>query len=165
MSTTELYRLGRDPGHIGAVRNSWRGAMYIWNDVAKRYCGMDSFPIMNDGERFRVWGAYEDPRMPEHERIVLLSTMDNATVAGKDAQTVAEAFERYGKEHPGSSFIEQAEILRSADLQPTDLVAWQQTSVGEFWGVRWDDELEDNVWYDPAAANHFDVLETVRADR
>jgi hypothetical protein len=158
MSTTVIYRLGRDPGEIGEMRNAWRGAMYVWNDVAKRYCGLDGFPIFDDGKRGRVWNSHNNPRMPEHERIVLLSTMDNAGVYGRDAKAVADAFERYGREHPHSSLIEQAEILRTADLQPDDLVAWLQTSVSEFWGRSWNEEREDDDWYDPATGTkHFDV--------
>lgn len=164
MSTTSIYRLGREPSCIGDVRNSWRGAMYVWNDVAKRYCGLDSFPIFDDGKRERVWNAFKNPRMPEHERIVLLSTLDNAGVYGRDAKTVADAFMHYGREHPHSSLIEQAEILRAADLRPDDLVAWQQTSVGEFWGQSWNEEREDNDWYDPATGvQHFDVFAEARA--
>ncbi len=130
--------------------------MFVWNDVAQRYCGLPRFPFSGPGVS-RVWNADRDPRMPEHERIVLLSTMDYAVVLGSDAQAVADAFARYGKEHPASSYREQADILRSADIQPDDLIAWQQTSVGEFWGSRWDDTAEATVWYDPAEGSHFDV--------
>jgi hypothetical protein len=161
MSTTNIYRLGRDPGEIGETRNAWRGAMYVWTDVAKRYCGMDRFPMFGSGDEasYRVWHSFKDPRMPQHEKIVLLSTLDNAAAYGRDAKVVAEAFDRYGREHPNSSLTEQAEILRTADLQPSDLVAWLQTSVSEFWGSTWNEEKEDNDWYDPATGSkHFDIV-------
>jgi len=158
MSTTNVYKLGSEPGEIGECRNSWRGAMYVWNDIAKRYCGMSGFGF-DEKLHKKVWNANLDYPMPEHDRIVLLSTMDNAIIWGKDASTVAEAFAKYGREHPESSLGEQAEILRAAKLAPDDALAWQQTSVGEFWGQIWNEEQEDYEYYDPkAGTRHFDVL-------
>lgn len=159
MSTTSIYRLGRDPTQIGETRNSWRGAMYIWNDVAKRYCGLDAFPMFCEAEQSRVWNANRHTRMPRHEAIVLMTTMDGAVIRGEDAKAVAEAFEQYASEHPAqTSFAEQAAILRSDDVQPGDLIGWQQTSVSEFWGVRWSDDGEEMTWYDPAKEDrHFDA--------
>jgi hypothetical protein len=162
MSTTSIYTLGSEPGEIGECRNSWRGAMYVWNDIAKRYCGMPGFGF-DEKLHNKVWNANRNYPMPEHEAIVLMSTMDNAIVWGRDANTVADAFEKYGREHPESSLTEQAEILRTAELKPDDALAWQQTSVGEFWGQSWDDEKDEPVWYNPATGTkHFDVLETAR---
>jgi hypothetical protein len=165
MSTTSIYILGSEPGEIGECRNSWRGAMYVWNDIAKRYCGMESFPF-SGSKQSDVWNANRHHMMPEHDAIVLLSTMDNAIVWGRDAKTVADAFDRYGREHPESSLAEQAEILRSATLNPDDALAWQQTSVGEFWGQSWNEEKEDYDWYNPlTGVNHFDVLQEARTPR
>jgi hypothetical protein len=162
MSTTSIYVLGKEPGEIGECRNAWRGAMYVWNDIAKRYCDLPSFPFDAPSQN-KVWNANQRYIMPEHEQIVLLSTMDNAIVWARDAKTVAEAFAKYGREHPDSSLAEQAEILRTAALKPEDALAWQQTSVGEFWGQSWNDESEDYDYYDPhAGTKHFDVMSEVR---
>ena len=159
MSTTNIFRLGSEPREIASIKNSWRGAKYVWNDMAKRYWGLQSFPMFDDGNRSKVWNTYRHKKLPEHEKIVLLSTMDNAVVFGRDAKVVADAFERYGREHPDSSLIEQAETLRRAELKPDDAVAWQQTSVGEFWGGKYDEAAEDRLWYDPATGSqHFDVV-------
>lgn len=162
MSTTSIYRLGRDPECIGECRNSWRGHMYVWNDVAKRHCGLPRFPLgfggNDNSEMSRVWNAFTDPEMPEHERIVLATTMDYATVRGRDMDAVIAAFERYGKEHPESSISEQAEILKAADIRPNDLVGWQGTSVSEFWGTEWDSEKDEQTWYDPSTNKHFDAF-------
>lgn len=162
MSTTSIYRLGSEPGEVGETRNSWRGAMYVWNDIAKRYCGMAGFGF-DEKQHSKVWNANRHYPMPEHDAIVLMSTMDNAIVWGRDAKTVADAFEKYGRERPNSSLSEQAEILRSVEIKPDDALAWQQTSVAEFWGTGWNEEKEDNDWYNPATGTkHFDVLEAAR---
>lgn len=165
MSTTDIYRLGREPGEIGSVRNSWRGGMYVWSDIAKRYFGLPSFPMFDDKARDKIWNASKHVAMPRHEIIVLMTTMDNATIRGSDAAAVANAFEMYAAQHEGSSFGEQAAILRSADLQPDDLVAWNQTSVSEFWGCGWDAEKDEPVWYDPATGTkHFDAYAEAMAE-
>jgi hypothetical protein len=166
MSTTSIYRLGREPEEIGEARNAWRGAMYVWNDIAQRYFGLPNFPMGRDEIASKIWNAHRHHDLPEHEAIVLMSTMDHATVRGRDASIVAEAFERYGREHPNSSLREQAEILRSAELQPNDYLAWQQTSVAEFWGCQWDGEKDEPDWYDPATGDkHFDVVEAARGSQ
>ena len=157
MSTTSIFQLGQDPGEIGEVRNAWRGAMYVWNDIAKRYFDLENFPFFGEMQ-FEVWNAAETKKLPLHEAVVLLSTMDNATVRMEDAKVVADLFEQYGREHPNSSLSEQADIIRKADVNEGDLIAWQQTSVGEFWGQEWDEEIEDWRWYDVSGEKHFDVL-------
>jgi len=131
--------------------------MYIWNDIAKRYCGLDGFPFDDRGQK-KVWNAWQLGNMPKHEKIVLLSTMDFATASGKDIEAVCAAFEQYGQEHPNSSLAEQASLLRAAGLGAEDLAAWNQTSVSEFWGSSWDEEKDDTVWYDAANDDkHFDI--------
>lgn len=166
MSTTGIYVLGSEPGEIGECRNSWRGAMYVWNDIAKRYCGMPPGFGFAQKEHHTVWNVWRNRPMPEHEIIVLLSTMDNAIVWAKDVLLVADAFEKYGHDHPDSSLAEQAQILRVAKLKPDDALAWQQTSVGEFWGQDWDHEKDEPVWYAPATGTkHFDVVDEITSLR
>ena len=159
MSTTNIYRLGREPAEIGETHNSWRGAMYVWNDIAKRYFGLSTFPLFDDTARLKIWNAHTYASLPQHEIIVLMTTMDFAVVCGRSARIVADAFEKYGKEHPHSSLAEQAEILLSADIQSNDWIGWQQTSVAEFWGEQWDGKKNEMIWYDPATNDkHFDVV-------
>lgn len=158
MSTTNIFRLGREPAKIGETRNAWRGAMYVWNDMAKRYFGLDAFPMFDDAAQQKVWNAPHHASLPQHEIVALMTTMDFAIVRGRDARIVADAFEKYAKEHPNCSLAEQAEILRTADIQPDDLIGWQQTSVSEFWGMGWDEKKDEATWYDPTANNkHFDA--------
>lgn len=160
MSTTTIYRLGREPGELAEFRNSWRGAMQVWNHIAKRYLKLEMFPF-HGPDQGRVWGATKTHPLSPEERIVLLSTMDNAVVRGADVPAVAAAFDAYGAGHTDSSFREQAQAMReliaSGEIKPDDWIAWQQTSVGEFWGQLWNEEGEDYDWYDPATGTkHFD---------
>jgi hypothetical protein len=150
MSETILYSLGENPQVIGEARNAWRGAMYVWNDIAKRYFGLEGFPMFGPMSK-KIWNAADTKNLPLHEAVVLLSTMDFATIRAGDAKEVAEHFDRYGQEHPNSSFSEQAKIIREAELKEGDLIAWQQTSVSEFWGD------EDDGWYSVTGDKHFDA--------
>lgn len=157
MSTTIIYRLGREPGELGKTRNAWRGAMYVWNDIAKRYFDMESFPMYDKAAQKKVWNAQHHAVLPQHEIIVLMTTMDFAVVRGRDVQIVADAFEKYAKEHQNCSLAEQAAILRTADIRPDDLIGWQQTSVSEFWGRGWDKKSDEVTWYDTKENKHFDA--------
>jgi hypothetical protein len=165
VSYTSIYAIGgSSPYCLGEVRNAWRGAMQVWNYVACRYCGMDTFPMSFDqkqGRQGEVWNAFKKPDMPPHERIVLLSTLDGATAPAEYAGEVADAFEQYAKEQGTNncSLAEQAEIIRNAKLSDGQLIAWNQTSVAEFWGHSWDEDLDDFLWYDPLKEDrHFDIL-------
>jgi hypothetical protein len=164
MSTTSIYRLGRDPCCLFEARNAWRGAMQVWNHVARRYFGLEMFPWSGDMQN-KVWGAARTHPLSPEEKIVLLTTMDNAVVRGGDAEAVAAAFDAYGAGHTDSSFREQAEAIRAAiksgDIQPDDFLAWQQTSVGEFWGRQgWNEAKENWDWYDPNTGDkHFDAYQ------
>jgi hypothetical protein len=135
--------------------------MQVWSHIARRYFGLDSFPMFNDAERSKVWNASATHPLSTEERIVLLSTMDKAIVKGSDVAALADAFDAYGAGHTDSSYREQAEALKSllasGEIKPDDYIAWQQTSVGEFWGQKWNDDREDYDWYDPATEKkHFD---------
>jgi hypothetical protein len=162
MTTTTLYRLGTYPGQIGECQNSWRGAMYVWTDIARRYCGFETFPMFDEVARNRVWNVWRSEPMPLHDAVVLLSTMDYATISARDVPAVANAFEMYGRNHPESSLCEQAALLRAARFEDGDVVAWRQTSVSEFWGETWlpepNDDGDEAKYYDPAKGDrHFDA--------
>lgn len=164
MSYTELYRLSRDPGELAEFQNAWLGAMAIWGDLARRYCGLDMFPMYGPGQK-QVWGLTEDPRLSMAERVTLLSTMDNAAVRGVDALKLADAFEGYSSVASGDNhFGKQAAFIRKAvadgDIQPGDWLAYNQTSVNcDRWFSAWNDEREDYDYYDPNTGDkHFDVF-------
>jgi hypothetical protein len=160
MSHTSIYRLGDDAGCIGETKNAWRSGMYVWNDMASRYFHLSSFPIFDNEMQRKIWNTHNFHNIPDHERIVLTSTMDNAIVHAEDIGKLVEAYEKYGAEHPNSNFREQAAIIRASEIEPDSAIAWQQTSVGEFWGKRWSEDDEDYLYYDHRKGDkHFDVFD------
>jgi hypothetical protein len=168
MSRTELFILGGpEPGELGSTSNSWRGGMYVWNEIAKKYFGLEGFPMFDQSKQNAIWNA-SFPEMTLAEHIVLMTTMDRATVKTSDCEAIAVAFEEYFNMYPSSSLYEQAQLLRSVVVHPEAIIAWNQTSVSEFWGMRFeydegtDDEDEnaegDYVFYDPSTQDkHFDA--------
>lgn len=158
MSYTTMYRLGGNPTDLGDLKNSHRGAMYVWTDIAKRYFGLEAFPMFNMDEAKKIWNAHEHHDMPDHDKIVLLSTMDYATLNKAGLPAAIEAFRKYGKEHPLSHISAQCTILENVELEDDDVIAWCQTSMGDFWA---ETPTEDDVeWYDPRiGTEHFDIID------
>ncbi|MCE8034574.1 hypothetical protein EKK97_13815 [Billgrantia tianxiuensis] len=160
MSRTEIFLLQPNGGvHVLEFRNAWRGAMYVWNDIAKRYCGFERFPLGFDDkgkeQQMDVWNyGNRNPDMPEHDAIVLLSTMDHALLEPDQWERLAEAFEKYGSEHPDSSYSEQAAALRQAMESEAGKdvtgIGWLQTSVCDTEWLIWDEDGEERRSYDPS---------------
>lgn len=165
MSATLIYAIkqGEQPIFIGEARNAFRGAMYVWNDIAKRYFGLGGFPHFDDEMQRRVWNAGNEKPLTEAELIVLASTMDKAVVEKAGIEKLLLAFNEYGPAHENSSIQEQAELISSnADKIPDGYVlAWIQTSVcGDGWFGMWDEETDVRTC-DLTGA--FDVVEHVCA--
>lgn len=176
MSRTEIYLLEPDEYELLEFKNAWRGAMYVWNDIAKRYCGFERFPLgIFDGDDERqmdVWnyGNRHPDKMSEHEAIVLLSTMDHALSEPDQWERLVEAFEKYGAEHPDSSYSEQAEALRAAmessESRELTGIGWLQTTVCDTEWLPWDEDGEERRVYDPAHEDsHFWIMSQIDETR
>ncbi|MBZ9574592.1 hypothetical protein [Modicisalibacter sp. MOD 31.J] len=168
MSSIPIFLL-----EVGAVKtlefgNAWRGAMYVWNYVATEYCGLPVFPpgFSEEGkaDQMKVWNyGNNNPDMPEHEAIVLLSTMDHALLDPSQWERLVEAYEKFGEEHPNSSFGEQAKALRDVMESGEDMellgIGWNQNTICPSKWVSYDDDGVMRV-YDPARENsHFWMME------
>jgi len=158
MSDTGIYRLGARPALLGEVRNAWLGAMYVWNDVAIRHLGLHGFG-MDPAQHKRIWNAHHHVKMPGHEIIVLLSTMDYAIARAKDRRQVVAALARYGQQHPRSNLGTQARIIREASLEDGDFIAWLGTSAGNYWFLSRSENEDPPRFYDPRQeTKHFDIV-------
>tara|TARA_B100000929_G_scaffold191791_1_gene151891 strand:- start:2385 stop:2936 length:552 start_codon:yes stop_codon:yes gene_type:complete len=176
MSHTDIFFLKKDTYTKSSVRNAFLSAMYVWQHTAKHYCGLERFPMSffsDDLEpMMAVWNFHSrNPgKMKAHDAIVMQSTMDNVLLEPSEWRRLLEAFELYGKEHPQSSFAEQAAIIRGVmeSEEGKDVVAigWQQTSVsGDTpWYCYEEDESGNEIVkvYDPSIDNlHHWLIETV----
>lgn len=169
MTSTELYVITKHGNcNYQGFKNSYRGALYVWNDVAVRYVGYDGFPHAGHDFQMEVWNYYSRHPgvMKPHEVIVLASTMDHAVVEGHRWKELVSAFAQYGKEHPESNFTEQAEAIE--DLvnligeSNVSYIAWNQNNMGNFWGIDYVEEIDEFEYYDPnVGENHFWVFEHI----
>lgn len=165
MSETTIYFLKKDGCVTADFKNAFRSAMYIWQDVGKRYCGFDGFPMFSDDDRMEIWNYhYRHPGvMAEHEAITMLTTMDGALCEPDQWQRLADALEQYGTEHPNSSFAEQGMTIRavmeSDEAEGVLAIGWRQTSVGDTRWESFDDEGEELIHYDPESGDsHFWIM-------
>lgn len=163
MSTTSIYAVKQDeePIFIGECRNAFRSAMYVWHDIAKRYFGLDSFPMFDEEMQRRVWNAGNEKELTNAELIVLASTMDKATVTKEHISDLLQAFQEYGKEHGSSSISEQAELIaNNLEIIPDGYsLAWIQTSVCTGWFREFDEDRDEYVC---DTSDSFDVIEQVK---
>lgn len=158
MSYTEIYVLGENPYHAGETQNAWRGAMYVWNQIAIDYFGLQSFPTFDEDMQWKIWNAQKHHEIKDFERVVLASTMDNAVLKGSDAKALVEHFRKYAEAHPNSSIGEQADIIESLNASDDQFIAWCQTTVSGFWGREFNEETEEYDYYDvTSGSKHFFV--------
>jgi len=130
MSETVLYGLFKDYSleALGEYRNSHLAAATIWN-VLSRHLGQDSYnSYASSGELWPVWKL---PEVPAFEKIVMLSTYDNAYVSKKNIPKLVDAYREFIKTFPDvnthiPSYIE--DIEKADDLNG---LCWWTSSIGE----------------------------------
>jgi hypothetical protein len=174
MSYTEIFAFNKEGNAYmaGMARNSWRGAMMIWNIMEERHLppyipeyvkpcnwyhpGMTAEEIeakngfkprrtaptlgKGDNPAREIWALADNPEIPRHERIVLLTTFDDCLVKKEDIPRVVEALRAFeGDDHKGETNLgEQADILQAIYDDHPEIIAvgWNQTSVTcENWGT------------------------------
>lgn len=163
MSCTTIYKIGKNVEEVAEIQNAHRGAMYVWHETARKYFGLQSFPMFDEKMMSKVWNAHVDKNVSDHDAIVLASTMDKAVVDKDSIQDLIKAYEAYGAENENSSFLEQAEALKTVTLGDGEFIAWHQTSCGDFWvDLEWNEDEEDYDRYDPNAGDiHFDAVKSL----
>ena len=176
MSYTEIYAFGKDGNAylLGMVKNSWGGAVAVWNKLEKKYLspwipdyvkatcwyspgmsydeiisflGYTPTRLTSDLLMQEIWDLGQNPNVDMTDRIVLYTTYDDALVKRENIRKVIDAFAAFD----GSTNLQQqASILESA-LKDDNIIAvgWNQTSVcadnwANYGGV---DENDDDIPY------------------
>ncbi len=134
MSYTEIYLVKKngDVEHYKDIKNSWRGAMFIWTELGKFYNTQESFSF----DFKETWKLYDNEKLEDFEKITLGTTFDNVIVGREKLIGVALAFDKFYEKYQGSSLKEQATILRDIYKKEEDClgVCWNHTSVnGDMW--------------------------------
>lgn len=165
MSSTEIFFLEDGTNEweqIGETKNAFRSAMYVWNEIAKKYFKLDCFPGFFDKKMMgRIWNAQNEHKLKECEHAVLLSTMDGAFFESKDINRVINFFFEYGQDNPNSSLTEQAEILSnfSDDGNRSGVFAFLQTSVSDFGFEYYCEDTEEYVSNFDSNEKKFNIVE------
>jgi|SRR5690606_7691073 len=139
MSYTIVYGIPKDGGglvHLQDCTNSWRGAMWIWNKLSKKYLGED-FNLFGGGQR--VWDLWKDPRLSDTDFYCLMTTFDGVLVDNEMMTIVADSLDKFEPETENLKL--QAQTLRQAKKDGMMAVCWNQNSIcGDVWYVREDEE-------------------------
>lgn len=135
MSYTELYKVGQS-GDVELHReyqNSWRGAILIWQAMAKRYLPMDFGLMMARQDLQPLWDLAKDQQVPLAHRITLASTFDRVMVKHEDFPRLIAAWEQFGRDFGDSGhLLAQIVTLRELASDPNcQAVCWNQTSVSD----------------------------------
>lgn len=147
MSYTEIFKFNKtgNAEPVNEVKNSWRGAMAVWNIMDERYlpsfvpewAKISSMPLSekyyrtSDQEKIKeIWALADDPKVSEIDKIVLGSTFDNVIVLKENLPLLVKAFREF---EGNTSLKEQADIIEEALKEDSELLAisWNQTSVNE----------------------------------
>lgn len=144
MEITFFGKIGK-PKFDTDIRNSWRGAMAVWNTLEDRYLPPfmpewakrigtpgDTYHRMassNPDDAKAIWALWKDERLSETDRICLASTFDWVIVLRKDVPELLKAFREFKGE---TSLPEQADAIEKG-FEDKEIVAvgWNQTSVSE----------------------------------
>ncbi len=149
MSYTEIFSFdkGGNAHFAGEVKNAWRGGMAVWRIMEERY--LPPYKIWNhETSRLMagiasqkgvrnpmqdVWDLADNPKVPEHERIVLFTTYDHCLVKRENVQKVIDAFRKFEGD---TSLPDQAAVIEQL-IKDNNCIAvgWNQNSVlADTWG-------------------------------
>ena len=109
MSYVEIFKFDKkgDSEGYGEVKNSWLGAMAVWEILGKKYCGHGT-SMFNISQMKRIWNLVDNKSVPLHERIVLFTTLDKCLFKKEDIPKVVDAFRKFDG---NTNLKEQADIL------------------------------------------------------
>lgn len=159
MSYTSIWAIYKSPNdwyqEVKHFKNAYGGCIFIWDALVDRY--KDVLPKTSKYDNpldykgyGRLW-EYEETggKMEPWERNVLRSTYDHAVLAERRFAVMADCMDRFKEEYGEygeyvCSLGEQAECLRSL-VGKALYVSWNQTSVNDFWGYGYDEELDIEI--------------------
>ena len=156
MSSTDIYGFRQDGTAYlyASVRNSWRGAMAVWNKLEVKYLppyipgyikacnwykpdmkyeeivtrnGFRPTRLNSEISAREICDLADSPEVSEVDKTVLMTTFDNVVVRKADLPKIIEAFNQFVGE---TNLKEQAEVLQVMyEDDDCIAVAWNQTSV------------------------------------
>jgi hypothetical protein len=122
VSSLDIYsidRRGTVRHGYGRCRNSWGGAMHVWDTLSQKYCGKP-FPMSSNSPA--VWGLFRTRVLRREENIALGFTFDRVWVRRLHLEELADALqwfhETYQRRADGHvvapTLAEAAAVIQSA---------------------------------------------------
>ena len=144
MSYTEIHGVASngEVAFVGQTGNSWKGAYHVWSNLSEKYkVDIDKLEYLIDTDR-----------IAEFESLILKSLGYMIVVSKVDIPILLKAFKEYDEAYPGSTLIEQGEIIEEVIMKDDNMigVCWNQSSI-EFglWTVGLEHDDEGEVEYVP----------------
>jgi len=151
MSYTELYTVTKLGNCIpfADYKNAWLGAMLVWNNLYKRYCGeyiqkkaerigeLFENPYLQDDFR-EIWKLFHNKTVKPSHRIVLCSTFDRFILERERFKDFHGAVGEYAQdfENCGTYPVMAERILKLSKRASIIGVCWNHTSVNDMWHGR-----------------------------
>ncbi|MBC2292940.1 hypothetical protein HCC36_06805 [Listeria booriae] len=147
MSSTNIHvvKTNGDVEFYAEVKNSFAGAMHIWNNLNTKYDFRDDF---FSGFK-KTWGNFNKDVYEDFEDVALGSTFDKVIVKKEEIPLLITAYEKYINEFDGSNLRLQIEIFKQIEQETNVIgIAWCQTSVsGDLWDFGYDEEKDEPIPY------------------
>jgi hypothetical protein len=107
---------------ISEYKNSWLGAMFLWDFCARHYCGIkEGFPLFDTMRRQQVWDCYKNPGIPLHMRAAMALTLDYIVIQPDECQRIGELLLRV----PSEFILRGIDKATHWDCLGRDVAAWK----------------------------------------
>jgi len=113
-------------GEAAEFQNAWRGAMFIWIYMCRKYLNLQYMP-MSEAECEKVWALAKDPRVSRQDRLAFMSTFDNILLGPDLMLEVADALDSIPE--VTDNVRSQAIWIRKMHARGARAIGWRQTSV------------------------------------
>ena len=145
MSHTEIYAVFPDSDgrfvFVEEFANSHGGAAFIWDALVLEYLGLRLSGVDCHTRWGRLWTLLREGKMSEFHENILRTTMDRAVIEQHIMGEIANEFKDFADEQQvgemlnhACSLREQAKVLRNLEKKGALYAAWNQSTIGEFWG-------------------------------
>ena len=153
MSTTTIYVISADgdgnlllEDEVAEYKNSHGWCAFVWQALMAKF-GISKLWLMGGAEELWASHAAKTIDLAWYEAAVLNATYDKATLSAARRNDFVSALREFDAQHPGGLSVSHL-FAMATDLEALDThlhVAWEGTSLSEWWGEDFNFKLESEV--------------------
>ena len=170
MSYTTMFLVTHDGEleEIAEYLNAWGSAARVWESLREQYLP-EQATFLYDTQR--IWDLWRREDLPDHVRLVLLSTFDCAVIEGERLAEMAAYLRAFVSDFPTDRVDNLPKIagdLERLAEEKRDLlgVCFHQTSVTDDIWLSWNEEKEERETYDFLhGERHFGVFSSLESQK